>query len=748
MKNRHSRLLLILLLYLAIALAYSIVTPLFEAPDEHWHYFTAQYIADTGHLPVIPLDDSYDEWLSQEAAQPPLYYLLGSLLITPIDTADAREQIQLNLFAWIGNATALANVNRFIHTPYEAWPWQGLVLATHLLRGLSVLLGLGTLLCIYGSGRFFWPEQENRALLATALVAFLPQFDFIHGAISNDTLITFLSSLVIWQLLRLWFTVVTPPRLLLLGITLGLAALTKNAGVLLLVYALGVLVLLAIRDWKPEPKNRLQSLIIHLFLVIAPVLLIAGWLWWRNRQLYGDWTATNQFIRFAGGDREFSLWQVLAESDGLWLSLIAIFGWFNLRAPDWIYWVWSGMAVLALLGAVTKAKLARREISLQSLVSSLQKPWMPGFLLAGWVLAVYGGLVTFMMQTEAAQGRLLFPAIVPLALGLAYGLSRLPVPGERLAWLWPGLGLATTLYALFFVIRPAYASPEPVTAVPPSAQFGPVAFQAEDGIIQLVGVEMEPGQSTEPSGNPIKLVLYWQSITPVSQDYVSSVHLLGRELESVGSVNRFPAGGMIPTSRWQPGQIWRDEYHVYVGKNAIAPSQLLVSVSLYDDEAERPLPATWPDGTAVNPLLVGEPARLAAGQTHPTMPQTETNIPFAEGITLAGYDLVPGDPESLTLYWQANETPTQDYTVFVQLLNENGEWLAGADAPPVNNFYPTLLWQEGDWIDDLHRLVLPPDLPPGIYTIQVGLYDPVNGARLARQDGGGDAVDIPLEVSR
>ncbi|MEZ4517409.1 MAG: hypothetical protein R3C44_11460 [Chloroflexota bacterium] len=39
-----------------------------------------------------------------------------------------------------------------------------------------------------------------------------------------------------------------------------------------------------------------------------------------------------------------------------------------------------------------------------------------------WVLAVYAGLVTFMMQTEAAQGRLLFPAILPIALGLSWGL--------------------------------------------------------------------------------------------------------------------------------------------------------------------------------------------------------------------------------------------------------------------------------------------------------------------------------------
>jgi hypothetical protein len=258
---------------------------------------------------------------------------------------------------------------------------------------------------------------------------------------------------------------------------------------------------------------------------------------------------------------------------------------------------------------------------------------------------------------------------------------------------------------------------------------------------------MASGQSVTPSDGPIKLTLYWQSVSPVDQDYLSSVHLLGRELDSVGSVNRYPAWGMIPTSRWQPGQIWRDEYHVYVRKNAAAPSQLRVSVSLYDDAAERPLPAAWSDGTAVDLILVGEPARLTAAPASAANPQTRLDIPFDQGINLAGYDLVSGDPVSLTLYWQAKSSPEQDYTIFVQLLNENGEWQAGADAPPVNNFYPTSLWQKGDWIDDLHLLPLPPNLPSGSYTIHVGLYDPISGTRLARQDRGGDAVDIPLAVS-
>ena len=148
MNRRRAMLALILLGYLLLTLAYGAVNPLFEAPDEHWHFFTAVSIADTGRLPRV--EDPPDEFLGQEAAQPPLYYLLGAALLAPFDTTGWRAAIWENPYAWIGDASALTNVNRMVHTLAEAWPWQGWAMAAHLLRVLSTLFGLGTLLCIYG----------------------------------------------------------------------------------------------------------------------------------------------------------------------------------------------------------------------------------------------------------------------------------------------------------------------------------------------------------------------------------------------------------------------------------------------------------------------------------------------------------------------------------------------------------------------------------------------------------------------
>jgi hypothetical protein len=359
---------LILVLYLLITLAYGAINPLFEAPDENLHFFTIQQIVDTGRLPIVAPGEEYDRWVGQEAAQPPLYYLIGTALIAPFNSTNPRDTLWLNKFSVMGDASSLNNINRFIHGADDSFPWHGYALVVHLLRGFSTLLGLGTLLFIYGTGRLFWPGDPYPVLLATSLVAFLPQFNFLHSSVTNDTLIVFLVSAALWQIIRLWLGRVTRGRLLLLGVTIGLATLAKNAGIILLFYSVGVLLLLALRGEPSQEEGRsfssggsgppshsltglrmIGSIILYL---IGPVVLISGWLWVRNWFLYGDFTATNQFVRLAGGDRNYTILQVIGESGGLWLSLFAVFGWFNLRPPDWVYWFWNGVIGLAIVGAL------------------------------------------------------------------------------------------------------------------------------------------------------------------------------------------------------------------------------------------------------------------------------------------------------------------------------------------------------------------------------------------------------------
>ena len=96
----------------------------------------------------------------------------------------------------------------------------------------------------------------------------------------------------------------------------------------------------------------------------------------------------------------------------------------------------------------------------------------------------------------------------------------------------------------------------------------------------------------------------------------------------------------------------------------------------------------------------------------------------------------------ITLTWQALATPP-DLTRFVQLVGPDGRVYSQNDAAPDNGQYPTRLWQPGEVVVETVTLPLPPDRPPGPYTLHLGLYHPDTGARLPLLSGG-DHVEVAL----
>ncbi|HID86254.1 MAG TPA: flippase-like domain-containing protein, partial [Anaerolineae bacterium] len=190
----------LLAIFLALGVTYSVVNPLFEAPDEVWHTLYVKHLADGKGLPVHDLI-SEQPW-RQEGSQPPLYYLAAALATAWVDTDDADAVIRYNPHAAIGLATAYGNKNVMAHTAWEAFPWRGTVLAAHLARLLSVLMGAGTVLCTYLLALEIFPGRRALAAGAAAINAFNPQFLFISAAINNDVAVTLFSSLALWLLVR------------------------------------------------------------------------------------------------------------------------------------------------------------------------------------------------------------------------------------------------------------------------------------------------------------------------------------------------------------------------------------------------------------------------------------------------------------------------------------------------------------------------------------------------------------------
>lgn len=104
----------------------------------------------------------------------------------------------------------------------------------------------------------------------------------------------------------------------------------------------------------------------------------------------------------------------------------------------------------------------------------------------------------------------------------------------------------------------------------------------------------------------------------------------------------------------------------------------------------------------------------------------------------------PGDTVHLLLRWRALARAEESYTIFVHLIDDANRPLVTLDYTPLGGSAPTHLWipkwLPGQQYLDPYRLVLPGDLPPGTYYIEVGLYEMVGRRRLQMADAAGNLI--------
>jgi hypothetical protein len=115
---------------------------------------------------------------------------------------------------------------------------------------------------------------------------------------------------------------------------------------------------------------------------------------------------------------------------------------------------------------------------------------------------------------------------------------------------------------------------------------------------------------------------------------------------------------------------------------------------------------------------------------------------FGGQIALVGYDLVEqGEQLQLRLLWRALQPIDQSYTVFVHLLDADGQIIQQKDVIPRNNTYSTLLWVSDEYIVDEYLF----NKSPAIRDINIGLYSQQTGQRLALSN---DETQITLPANR
>ncbi len=722
----------LLLAFLVLGLTYNFVVPPFENLDELEHFGVVRHIAETGRLPVHSAPEARIYHYRQEASQPPLYYLLSAGLVRLLglqaDDADAYIRFKPRVACGPGAPALYDNRAIFYHNPHqEAFPWRGTLLMLHVLRAWSTLLQTVTVAGTYLLARQAFPRQRQMALLATAVVAFNPQFLLVASGVNNDNLVTPLATVALYGLLQTLQTGLSARRTLMLGLLIGLAGLSKLSGWLLLPLTLGVILFRTLYPFQREtarPPSKIGhwSLVIghwslligHSSLVILPALALSGWWFWRNWRLYGDPTALQPMLELVGV-RDVPVFPLL-ESGLLFRSF-----WGQIPCsfyPGSFYVPYVLLTIAGITGLIWGWQRLNP-----------QRRWAVAFL-SCWFGFVVLGWIRWNLTTPAPGGRLLFPALSAVAILIAAGIYSLA------PWRWfvRGIAIVLALLALGTAagILPAFFAPPPLRSPDAVSPASPTDVTFGESI-RLLGYDL----NVRPEKRFLDVTLYWQATGPITQDYNMALQMVSPvpgDDTLRWTYDSWPGRGNYPTTAWRPGVAIVDRYRFRL-PDADFPTQAWDFHLVVYEETMTLLPVRA-DGMPVGNRWVL--SRLRWPGKLPSCPEDgrlALDVRFGNAIALTHALVVPEPPDvRVILCWKSLNPLPQDEHVFVHLYDAEGRLLQAGDSPPMGGAFPTSLWQPGDIVMDVHTLQ-DVALQAG-NRIAVGWYHLQSGERLpATRDG-------------
>ncbi|MCB0208801.1 MAG: DUF2723 domain-containing protein [Anaerolineae bacterium] len=275
-----------------------------------------------------------------------------------------------------------------------------------------------------------------------------------------------------------------------------------------------------------------------------------------------------------------------------------------------------------------------------------------------------------------------------------------------------------------------------------------------NGEITLAGYDYSVSRVGQGKGFGLELL--WQAQKKPEDNYTLLVEALDAGGNLLRSVEVQPVGGEAPTGSWVSGQFIRDQVNIVVPASA-PPGDNALYVRL-----------SWlrPDGSQLNlrrwHLPVGsslalDSLNIVEKEDRVFAPPSQLTTPLAVNLDnktqLLGYNTTlpalsnadaafqlnlndcreqeKGCQLSFEFYWQALSEMARPYRVFVHLVNDDGDIIAQRDkVPGRGEKQPTTGWIPGEVVADPLELTLAPDVPPGHYTLRLGMYLPTDGPRL------------------
>ena len=282
----------------------------------------------------------------------------------------------------------------------------------------------------------------------------------------------------------------------------------------------------------------------------------------------------------------------------------------------------------------------------------------------------------------------------------------------------------------------------PVTEAEPSQ---PLDVWADDRV-HILGYDLSA--TTVRAGDRLELTLYQSVEEPLDGIWMPYAQL--------GSVEaRWTTDSRLLTTQWQPGEVVVERYELVVPFH-LPPGDYPVRLGYADltgGRAELPL-SNGEKTVTLERITVSLGEDIPSSETlEEAVANLDNQIGLMKARVRAGFQArsafweepVPveaGRALHLTLSWRALASPQDSATVFIHLIDGAERPVAGWDYTPLGGSAPTYLWfpkwLPGQTFIDPYRLIIPGDVPPGDYRLEVGMYGMTSHRRLPVVDLSGD----------
>jgi hypothetical protein len=267
--------------------------------------------------------------------------------------------------------------------------------------------------------------------------------------------------------------------------------------------------------------------------------------------------------------------------------------------------------------------------------------------------------------------------------------------------------------------------------------------------ITLVGYDVS--SATVESGGELVVTLHWEALRPIDDEYTVFVHLRGQSGSVVAQDDFPPLKNLYPTNYWIAGETVPDPRRLSVSTEA-PPGRYRLEVGLYLPQTQERLAIVGEEGRSSTDIAILDFVQIGEALEE-SEPSHHTGANLGDKVLLTGHDgvpalLEPGQDIHLAVYWEALSRMQEDYTVFIHVVDAEGQPVAQHDGQPLTGFYPTSFWKQGEVVRDEYVVRLDPGVPGGEYELVAGMYLLSTGDRLTVLDADGQPIGDQVSLAR